>query len=135
MLVDASPFDTPADGLALGLGGVRQDISAVSVLSVNGNVIGVSRALEDRMRAQGYVFDFRDPAAAAEALAGAVEGKLVFGVPFPFSMHRSLLDYWIEATALAPIDYEVRTVPPPLMAPMYDSETDSESYESLLETD
>ena len=26
-------------------------------------------------------------------------------------------------------------IPPPLMAPMYDSETDSESYESLLETD
>ncbi|MGR3367120.1 MAG: ABC transporter substrate-binding protein [Sagittula sp.] len=115
--VDAAQLLSPVPvAMALGLGGVRQDISAVSVLSVNGNVIGVSRALEDRMRAQGYVFDFRDPSAAAEALAGAVDGKLVFGVPFPFSMHRSLLDYWIEATALAPIDYEVRTVPPPLMA-------------------
>ncbi|WP_425074572.1 CmpA/NrtA family ABC transporter substrate-binding protein [Sagittula sp. S175] len=102
--------------MALGLGGVRQDISAVSVLSVNGDVIGVSRALEDKMRAKGYFFDFQDPVRAAEVLADVVDGKITFGVPFPFSMHQELLDYWISNSALADIDYEVRTVPPPLMA-------------------
>lgn len=115
--VDAAHMLSPVPvAMALGLGGVRQDISAVSVLSVNGNVIGVSRALEQRLRDKGYTFDFADPVRAAEVLASVVEGPITFGVPFPFSMHRELLDYWISNTPLAAIDYEVRTVPPPLMA-------------------
>ena len=101
--------------MALGLGGVTQPVSAVSVLSVNGNVIGVSRALEDRLRAKGYGFDFHDAAGAARALASVADRPLVFGVPFPFSMHVELLHYWLESSDLAQKGFEVRTVPPPLM--------------------
>ena len=40
---------------ALGLGGAGAPLSAVSVLSVNGNVIGISRALADRLREEGWI--------------------------------------------------------------------------------
>ncbi|WP_323770715.1 ABC transporter substrate-binding protein [Antarctobacter sp.] len=115
--VDAAQLLSPVPvAMALGLGGVTQPIAAVSVLSVNGNVIGVSRALEQRLRQAGYGFDFHDAAAAARALAAAADRPLVFGVPFPFSMHVELLHYWLEASDMARVGFEVRTVPPPLMA-------------------
>ena len=102
--------------MAMGLGGVATEISAASVTSVNGNVIGVGRALESRLRDIGYDFDFADPAKAARALAQVRQGPLTFGVPFPFSMHVELLRYWSAATDLGPEGIEIRTVPPPLMA-------------------
>ena len=102
--------------MSLGLGGVTTPVSAVSVLSVNGDVIGVGRTLEMRLRETGFAFDFEDPCAAARALAEVAEGPLVFGVPFPFSMHVELLRYWFAGTDLASAQVEVRTVPPPLMA-------------------
>lgn len=102
--------------MALGLGGMTKPLAAVSVLSINGNVIGVGRPLEDRLRAQGFGFDFADAHAAASALRAAERGRIVFGVPFPFSMHVELLRYWAERTTLGPDAIEIRTVPPPLMA-------------------
>ena len=115
--VDAAHLLSPIPvAMALGLGGVSTPISAVSVLSVNGNVIGVSRALESRLRAQSYGFDFSDAALAATALAKASNGRLTVGVPFPFSMHRELMDIWCQATDLSGIEIEIRTIPPPLMA-------------------
>jgi len=115
--VDAAHLLSPVPvAMALGLGGVAQKLSAVSVLSVNGNVIGVSRALEARLRDIGYGFDFKDANKAAAALAKVAKRRLVFGVPFPFSMHMELLHIWREATDLAHVGMEVRTVPPPLMA-------------------
>lgn len=115
--VDAAQLLSPVPvAMALGLGGVTQPLSAVSVLSVNGDVIGVSRALETRLRDSGYEFDFRDPFKAAAALASVADGPLVFGVPFPFSLHVELLHCWLEATELSKIGVEVRTIPPPLMA-------------------
>lgn len=115
--VDAAHLLSPVPvAMALGLGGVTQPLCAVSVLSVNGNVIGVSRALEARLRDIGYGFDFADAAKAASALAQVATRPLVFGVPFPFSMHVELLHIWREATELARVGMEVRTVPPPLMA-------------------
>lgn len=102
--------------MGLGLGGMTNSIAAVSVLSVNGNVIGIGRPLEEALRNQGYGFDFSDARAAARALHKARFGKLVFGVPFPFSMHVMLLRYWAEKTELGVDNIEIRTVPPPLMA-------------------
>ncbi|WP_294613901.1 ABC transporter substrate-binding protein, partial [uncultured Roseovarius sp.] len=97
--VDAAHMLSPVPvAMAMGLGGVTTAISAVSVLSVNGNVIGVSRAVEDRLRADGFDFDFKDPRRAAAALSKGREGPLRFGVPFPFSMHVALLRYWAGAT-------------------------------------
>lgn len=102
---------------ALGLGGIASPIETLAVLSVNGNVVGVSRSLSHAMRAKGFGFDFGDPVAAGQALIQAVDGRLRIGVPFPFSMHAELLYYWLGALGLhAPDALDVHTVPPPLMA-------------------
>jgi len=115
--VDAAHLLSPVPvAMALGLGSVKTALSAVSVLSANGNVIGVGRAFEDRLRAAGYGFDFTDAAAAGQAMADVAGDGLTIGVPFPFSMHMELLHYWFEATALANVKAQIRTVPPPLMA-------------------
>ena len=115
--VDAAHMLSPVPvAMAMGLGGVTTPVSAVTVLSVNGNVLGVGRELEERLRAIGFAFDFSDPVKAADALASVSSGKLVFGVPFPFSMHVELLRYWCERTAIGAEGFEIRTVPPPLMA-------------------
>lgn len=102
--------------MSMGLGGMGTALSAVCVLSVNGNVIGVGRPLEARLRATGFGFDFTDARAAASAMKAVHADKLVFGVPFPFSMHVELLRYWAERTELGLDSIEIRTVPPPLMA-------------------
>lgn len=115
--VDAAHMLSPVPiAMAMGLGGVSTQLSTVSVLSVNGNVIGVGAALEARLLAAGYGFDFADPVAAAQALASVSKEPLTFGVPFPFSMHVELLRYWAGATALGEGGINIRTVPPPLMA-------------------
>ncbi|MEX3017590.1 ABC transporter substrate-binding protein [Gymnodinialimonas hymeniacidonis] len=115
--VDAAHLLSPIPvAMALGLGGVSAKVHAVSVLSVNGNVIGVSRALETRLREMGHPFDFDDAAAAGAALAAVAGDGLTIGVPFPFSMHVELLEVWASATPLADVEIDIRTVPPPLMA-------------------
>ncbi|ARE40365.1 Nitrate ABC transporter, nitrate-binding protein [Rhodovulum sp. P5] len=100
--------------MALGLGGMATRLDVLSVLSVNGNVIGVSTPLADRMRAAGFGFDFTDARAAGQALIAACDTRPRIGVPFPFSMHAELLYHWLGVRA--PQDLDVRTVPPPLMA-------------------
>ncbi len=115
--VDAAHMLSPIPvATAMGLGGISTALSAVSVLSVNGNVIGVGKPLEEKLRAIGHDFDFADAAKAAEALASVQDGPITFGVPFPFSMHVELLRYWSKATCLGPDGIVIRTVPPPLMA-------------------
>lgn len=115
--VDAAHLLSPVPIVtAMGLGGVTTQLSAVSVLSVNGNVIGVGNTLEAKLRDAGYAFDFSDPVSASEALAAVSDGPLTFGVPFPFSMHVALLRYWAAGTALGRDGIRIRTVPPPLMA-------------------
>ncbi|MEL7253688.1 MAG: CmpA/NrtA family ABC transporter substrate-binding protein [Pseudomonadota bacterium] len=102
---------------ALGLGGDMAGLEALSVLSINGNVIGVSRALATRMRAAGHDFAFNDAQSAGQALIGAMDSTLRIGVPFPFSMHAELVHYWLTAMGLeASQRVSVHTVPPPLMA-------------------
>ncbi|MEM8591897.1 MAG: CmpA/NrtA family ABC transporter substrate-binding protein [Pseudomonadota bacterium] len=102
---------------ALGLGGGGGALDALSVLSVNGNVIGVSPMLAKSMRAAGHDFAFNDARAAGKALIAAKPQGLRIGVPFPFSMHAELVYYWLSALGFhAPQDMIVRTVPPPLMA-------------------
>ncbi len=101
---------------ALGLGGEATPLEALMVLNLNGNTIGVSRDLADRMRAGGYDFDFCDARAAGLALLGA-GGGLRIGVPFAFSMHRELVHYWLDGlNQPLPADLEICTVPPPRMA-------------------
>ncbi|MFY0682431.1 MAG: ABC transporter substrate-binding protein [Thalassovita sp.] len=102
--------------MALGLGGLPVQLEALSVLSVNGTVTGVSQRLAKLLRDQGYSFDFKDAKAAGLALI-ATGQKLRIGVPFPFSMHAELLFYWLNSLGLpAPQALDIRTVPPQLMA-------------------
>ncbi|MBN9887386.1 ABC transporter substrate-binding protein [Salipiger abyssi] len=102
---------------ALGLGGTGTPLSAVSVLSANGDVIGVSNELAARMREGGHDFAFNDARAAGAALITHAARPLRLGVPFPFSMHAELLYYWLSALGLpAPQSVDIRTVPPSLMA-------------------
>ncbi|SFQ96685.1 CmpA/NrtA family ABC transporter substrate-binding protein [Poseidonocella sedimentorum] len=116
--VDAAQMLSPVPiATALGLGGAGAPLSAVSVLSVNGDVIGVSRELERRLRDNGHDFAFNDARAAGLALIAAAGETLRIGVPFPFSMHAELVYYWLTALGRpAPQSVEIRTVPPPLMA-------------------
>ena len=102
---------------ALGLGGSAAALDALAVLSVNGNVVGVSNPLAARLRADGFSADFGDATSAGRALIAAADGPLRFGVPFPFSMHAELLYYWLSALGRpAPQGMAIRTVPPQLMA-------------------
>ncbi|SNT10306.1 CmpA/NrtA family ABC transporter substrate-binding protein [Tropicimonas sediminicola] len=103
--------------MALGLGGMATRLDALCVLSANGNAVGVSLPLAERMRAAGHPFDFADAESAGRALIAAAGDRLRIGVPFPFSMHAELLYYWLGALGLeAPQALDVHTVPPPLMA-------------------
>lgn len=102
---------------ALGIGGGNAQLAALSVLSVNGTVVGVSADLAARMRDQGHAFGFDDATAAGRALIEAADTPLRIGVPFPFSMHAELVYYWLSSLGLpSPQSLTVRTVPPPLMA-------------------
>ncbi len=102
--------------MARGIGGVTPPISALMVLSVNGNVIGVSRDLAERLRGAGHDFGIADAHRAGRDLVAA-------GAPLrsvcrsAFSMHAELLYSWLSAPGLpVPQSFEIRTIPPPLMA-------------------
>lgn len=103
--------------MSLGLSGKPLCIDALMVLSVNGTVIGLSRDLSAQLEASGWVNGFDDPRATANALFEATTQRLRIGVPFPFSMHRMLLEYWLSShPAFHPDRVEIITVPPPQMA-------------------
>lgn len=91
---------------ALGLGGGTEPLETPMVLSLNGQVLGLSADLPE--------IGFGDPVAAGAALRG-LGRKLRIGVPFPFSMQAELLTYWTESAAPGAA-IEVRTIPPPRMA-------------------
>lgn len=99
--------------LALGLGGSGR-FDVLSVLNLNGNAIGVSTGLADRMA--GHDFRLQDARAAGLALLAAAGDRLRIGVPFAFSMHNELVRYWLERLGQPlPADLRIITVPPPLM--------------------
>lgn len=112
--VDAAQMLAPLPvAMALGLGGAVEKIDILQVLSVNGDVIGVSQPLADRLRRLGHEFDFADALRARDALASATRDTLRVGVPFPFSTHVELVRHWLRDAALK---YELCTIPPPRMA-------------------
>lgn len=116
--LDAAHMLSPVPvAMSLGLGGWPNRIDALMVLSVNGNVIGVSPELADQMRQQGWQGSFNDPRGTGGHLIAATRRNLRVGVPFPFSMHAELLYHWLGALGMrAPDELDVRTVPPPHMA-------------------
>ncbi|UWQ36896.1 ABC transporter substrate-binding protein [Leisingera aquaemixtae] len=115
--VDAAQMLAPVPvAAALGVGGASAPFSVLSVLSVNGTVIGVSSSLARRLADAGHNFSFDDAASAGKALIAAAGPGLRIGVPFPFSMHMELLHYWLQGLAAdRGRGISIRTVPPPLM--------------------
>ena len=115
-LVEAAQMLAPLPiAMALGLirGEARFDV--LSVLNINGNVIGVSKALAQRLIDGGHDFAFDDARLAGQALLAAGD-TLRIGVPFAFSMHAELIHYWLGALGADRATLDIRTVPPPRMA-------------------
>ena len=103
--------------MSFGLGGMPARIDALMVLSVNGTVIGVSKELGRRLGSNGWVNNFDQPLETATAIINAASKPLRIGVPFPFSMHRILLETWLgQSAGFEPSQVEIVTVPPPKMA-------------------
>lgn len=100
---------------ALGLGGGTVPLEAPMVLSLNGQVLGLSARLAAAMRATGLPFRFGEARAAGLALAALPATPIRIGVPFPFSMQAALVQYWLAHAAPA-AQVTIRTVPPPRMA-------------------
>ncbi len=116
--LDAAHILSPLPiAMSLGLGGLPAQVDALMVLSVNGNAIGVSTELAERMRGAGWSGRFTTPDETGRALIAAAGVPLRVGVPFPFSMHVELLHYWLGALGMQ-TDHalDVHIVPPPLMA-------------------
>lgn len=96
----------------LGLGGAAADFEAPLVLSLGGQIIGVSNDLAAAMRDAGHGRDFHDAIATRTALRRARPSGIRFGVPFPFSMHTELLHLWLGGRS----GLHTVTVPPARMA-------------------
>lgn len=96
----------------LGLGGVPVQFDAPMVLSLGGQVIGVSPALAEELRMNGMHADFTDATALREAMRRTRPDGLRCGVPFPFSMHHELLHLWMDGA----VRLSAVTVPPSLTA-------------------
>lgn len=103
--------------MSMGLWGIPARLDALSVLSVNGNIVGASLDLAAKLRDSGAPRDLMAAEAVGRALVSVSEKPLRAGVPFPYSMHAELLTYWLESLGMeGPQDLVTRTVPPPLMA-------------------
>lgn len=103
--------------MSLGFSSFPAEIAAPFVLSVNGDMIGVSTAFARRMSADGPVFTTNAAAAAAKLKSAADGAPLRIGAPWSFSMHSLLLEYWLGRCGFA-LDRDIRLsiVPPPYMA-------------------
>lgn len=99
----------------LGLGPALPEFDLVMFLSVGGQAVAVSEAIAEKLRNNGFAFDFADAHSAGQALCAATGGRLRVGVPFPFSTQAELVWHWLGASGFAD-GVEVVTVPPPMMA-------------------
>jgi NitT/TauT family transport system ATP-binding protein len=122
-LFDAAHLLAPVPiASSLGLGHIKVPIVVSLNLSLNGNAITVSPALDAAIMAE-IEGDRLDPLATARALSRVVEARrrsggepLTFGMTFPFSTHNYQLRFWMAAGGVNP-DEDVRLVvlPPPFM--------------------
>jgi ABC-type nitrate/sulfonate/bicarbonate transport system substrate-binding protein len=122
-LFDAAHLLAPVPvASSLGLGHIKVPIVVPLNLSLNGNAITVSPALDAAIMAE-IDGDRLDPMATAHALSRVVARRrrngsepLTFGMTFPFSTHNYQLRFWMAAGGVNP-DEDVRLVvlPPPFM--------------------
>lgn len=100
----------------LGLMNGLPKLHALSVLSMNGNMIGLSPNMAEALLTQGYAFDFHDAHNAGLAVA-QLPKPLRVGVPFHLSMHAELVTLWLSSVGLTQgTDFQIHAVPPPMMA-------------------
>ena len=108
--LDAAHLLSPMPiAMSLGLGGLPGEIDALMVLSVNGTIFGVSNAIADQLGAT-----FGDARSVAAGLAALKTDKLRVGMPFHYSMHRLLLEYFLRNQPSPKV--EIITVPHARMA-------------------
>jgi two-component system, oxyanion-binding sensor len=122
-LFDAAHLLAPVPvASSLGLGHIKVPLVVPLNLSLNGNAITVSPALDAAIMAE-IDGDRLDPMATARALLRVVAARrrngsepLTFGMTFPFSTHNYQLRFWMAAGGVDP-DEDVRLVvlPPPFM--------------------
>jgi hypothetical protein len=75
--IDAAHLLSPMPvAMTLGLGGVEMAVDAVQVMSICGEIIGVSHAIALRLREQGHDFGLSDARSAGTALLAATGGHL-----------------------------------------------------------
>jgi len=109
--LDAAHMLSPLPvAMTLGLSGVKTQIDCLMVLSMNGTVFGVSNAVSETLGA----VPFGEAETILQKLAIVTDTPLRIGVPFPFSMHNLLLQYW--AGTHPALCFEAVTIPPPQMA-------------------
>lgn len=115
-LFDAAHMLAPMPvAMSMGLSANPAKIIAPMLLSANGDTIAISNAIAARLRdASGQAF-FDDARAAAAALRSASAGRrLRIGVPWRFSTHACLIDYWLGRSGFAlDRDITLTIVPPP----------------------
>ncbi|WP_224826249.1 CmpA/NrtA family ABC transporter substrate-binding protein [Cognatishimia sp. MH4019] len=103
--------------MSLGYGGLPGEIDALMVLSVNGTVFGISTQLADGLRGSSVGPAFGDAGNMLQNIAALGTTRLRIGVPFHYSMHRLLLEYWLQGQGdLAALEIDIVTIPPPRMA-------------------
>lgn len=108
---------TPAAlAMSLGIGGISRKLDVLSLLSINGDVIGAARGLADRIRDGGPPLDVNDAKTVGARLLETAPQPLRVGVPFPFSTHLELVDYWLDRAGIPSDRWTALTVPPPQMA-------------------
>lgn len=97
---------------ALGLGSGGAGLETPLLLSLGGQVVGVSAAVAAGLERVGHDFGFADAEGAARAVA-ALGQPLRIGVPFAHSMQALLLGDWLARLPAG--SFDLRTVAPPLM--------------------
>lgn len=111
--LDAAHMLSPLPiALSLGVGSIAAPVDVLMTLSANGNVVGASTELAERMRALGWDGRFDTPVETGRTLLTACPQPRI-GVPFPQSMHVELVHYWLAS--LGHVAPRIVTVPPPQM--------------------
>lgn len=108
--LDAAHLLSPMPiAMSLGLGGLPGEIDALMNLSVNGTIFGLATPLAERLDAK-----FGDPYDLAAKLAALELPGLRVGVPFHYSMHRLLLEYFLQH--VPGLEITIHGIPPGRMA-------------------
>lgn len=109
---------------SLGINHVREAVMTPLTLSLNGNAITVSKAVDAHMRDVSAGRSRSDPLSAGRALAAVIaerqrksSGPLTFAVVFPFSCQHYELRDWLASSGVD-LDRDIRLVglPPSMMA-------------------